>query len=60
MVNILGNLLEFNSDLLEKFEQLQTSDDSLKNVLNWMILDFNRLKDQMRKHDRIPFISPAY
>jgi len=60
MVNILGRLLDFNSDLLEKFEQLQTSDDPLKNVLNEMILDFNRLKDQMREHDRIPFESPVY
>jgi hypothetical protein len=60
MVNILGRLLDFNSDLLEKFEQLQTSGDPLKNVLNEMILDFNRLKDQMREHDRIPFESPVY
>jgi len=60
MVNILGRLLDFNSDLLKKFDQLQPSDDPLKYVLNEMILDFNRLKDQMREHDRIPFESPVY
>jgi len=60
MVNILGRLLDFNSDLLKKFDQLQPSDDPLKNVLNEMTLDFNRLKDQMREHDRIPFESPVY
>merc|ERR1712107_891840 len=48
MMNILGRLLEI---------VLQTSNGRpLRNELNEMILDFNRLKDQMQKHDNIPLI----
>jgi len=41
--------MDFNSVLLE--EVMETPGDALKNVLNEMILDLNRLKNQMDRHD---------
>jgi len=48
LVNVLGRLLDFNTQLLRVFEP----NHPLKNVLNEMILDVERLKDQMNNvHD---------
>jgi len=53
MVNILGRLMDFNSELLESV-QFRGSKDPLKNVLNEMNLDLERLKDQMNiVHDDV-------
>jgi len=49
MVNLLERIMDFNSVLLE--EVMETPGDALKNVLNEMILDLNRLKNQMDRHD---------
>lgn len=49
-MNLLEEMMAFNSALLEKV--LDTSDDPLKNVLNEMILNLNRLKNQMDVHDK--------
>jgi len=51
MMNILGRVLDFNSQLLDRL-QVQTS-DPLWNVSNEMIMDFFRLEGQMRKHDQM-------
>merc|ERR1712157_645902 len=50
LVNVLGRLLDFNTQLLRDFEP----NHPLKNVLNEMIFDVERLKDQMNiVHDDI-------
>jgi len=46
MVNILGRLLDFNSELL-KIVKLRTSSHPLTIVLNEMTSDLELLKDQM-------------
>lgn len=47
MVNILGRLLDFNSDLLEVV-RIRGSKDPLTDAMNGMISDLERLKQQMQ------------
>jgi len=58
LVNVFGRLLDFNAQLLRDF----LPSHPLKNVLNEMILDLERLKDQMNiAHDNvIPIIPPVH
>jgi len=58
LVNVFGRLMDFNTQLLRDFEPSHP----LKNVLNEMILDLGRLKDQMNiAHDNvIPIIPPVH
>jgi len=58
LVHVFGRLLDFNTQLLRDFEPSHP----LKNVLNEMILDLERLKDQMNiAHDKvIPIIPPVH
>jgi len=60
LVNVIGRLLDFNTELLE--DRFEKSNDRLKIVLNEMILDLERLKDQMNiPHDNvIPIIPPVH